>query len=153
MDWSRINRASDRSVGSEYGPVPDARLEKRTGSAFFNNLQDRRTPMKIHSMLAALILTAAIPASAEAPAEPAADAAARELPITTMTCRQLLQAGGESRDLLLALFHGYMAGKNGATRLDTVDMSFATDAVIDHCIDKPADPVLAAFAAAGKDGR
>lgn len=109
--------------------------------------------MKTRWMLAALFSITAVPAMAESPSQEAADAAVRELPINTTSCRQLLQASGQSRDLLLALFHGYVAGKNGVAKLDTVDMSFATDAVIDHCIDKPGDSLLAAFAAAGKDGR
>ena len=85
-------------------------------------------------------------------AEPT-DAIARQLPISTLTCRELLQASGQNRDLLLALFHGYVAGKSGAQALDTVDMSFVTDAVVDHCIDKPSDPLLAAFAAVDTDER
>lgn len=110
--------------------------------------------MKIRSLTAALLLAlVALPLAAQAPADAAPSAEVRELPISTMTCRQLLQASGDDRDLLLALFHGYVAGKAGKTSMDTVKMSFATDAVVDHCIDKPGDPVLAAFAAAGEDGR
>lgn len=87
-------------------------------------------------------------AFAESPAAEAPSEASRQMPITTMTCRQMLQASGADRDLLLALFHGYVAGKAGKASLDTVNMSFATDTVVDHCIDKPNDPLLAAFAAA-----
>lgn len=110
--------------------------------------------MKIRFLCVALpLVLIALPVAAQAPAEDAPSDEARSLPITTMTCRQLLQASGADRDLLLALYHGYVAGKAGAANLDTVKMSFATDAVVDHCIDKPGDPLLAAFAAAGEDGR
>ena len=110
--------------------------------------------MKIRSLTAALMFAViALPALAQAPADEAQAEEVRQLPITTLTCRQLLQANGADRDLLLALFHGYVAGKAGTATLDTVKMSFATDAVVDHCIEKPNDPLLAAFAAAGEDGR
>jgi hypothetical protein len=82
----------------------------------------------------------------------AVDAGVRKLSIGNMTCRSLLQASGTQRDLLLALFHGYVAGKQGTPELDTVRMSFLTDAVVDHCIDNPDDRVLAAFAASAKAG-
>lgn len=89
--------------------------------------------------------------AAEEPEARQADPAARSLSITSLSCRALLQAGGGDRDLLLALLHGYVAGKAGKGELDTVKMSFVTDSVVDHCIDKPKDPVLAAFAAAETD--
>jgi hypothetical protein len=109
--------------------------------------------MMPRSLLAALVLALLSSPIAAQDASPAPSDEVRALPITTMTCRQLLQASGSDRDLLLALFHGYVAGKAGKASLDTVQMSFATDAVVDHCIDKPGDPLLAAFAAAGNDGR
>jgi hypothetical protein len=110
--------------------------------------------MKIRSIVLTLMCAAVGSAVvAQAPAADPPSEAVRQLPITTMTCQQLLQAGGDDRNLLLALFHGYVAGKADKAALDTVKMSFATDAVIDHCIEKPSDPLLAAFAAAGEDGR
>lgn len=78
------------------------------------------------------------------------DEQARSLPIATLTCRDLLQASGQKRDLLLALMHGYVAGKKGLQTMDTVEMSFVTDMVVDHCIEAPSDRLLAAFAATEK---
>lgn len=86
---------------------------------------------------------------AESRDEPLDDPSVRTLSLSSLSCRALLQAGGADRDLLMALLHGYVAGKADKATLDTVSMSFVTDAVVDHCIDKPNDPVLAAFAAAG----
>jgi len=96
-----------------------------------------------------LSLVLASAARGESAAELDADKA-HALPVATLDCRTLLQAGGEERDLLLALFHGYVAGKAGAAEMDTVKMSFTTDRVIDHCIDNPDDSVLAAFAASSE---
>lgn len=89
-------------------------------------------------------------AQAQAQAQPTAEEAqaaedARALPVTTLTCRSLLQASGDERDLLLAIFHGYVAGKRGDATMDTVKMAFATDDVVAHCIDKPDATVLDAF--------
>lgn len=99
----------------------------------------------------ALALTFALAPAAHGESTTELDAdTAHALPVTTLDCRTLLQAGGEERDLLLALFHGYVAGKAGASEMDTVKMSFTTDRVIDHCIDKPDDSVLAAFAASSE---
>lgn len=110
--------------------------------------------MKIRSIVfTTLCAVVSLPAFAQAPAEAPPSDEVRTLSMTSTTCQQLLQAGGEDRNLLLALFHGYVAGKADKSTLDTVKMSFATDAVIDHCIEKPSDPLLAAFAAAGEDGR
>jgi HdeA/HdeB family len=88
------------------------------------------------------------PAAAEAPVEARASEEARSLPVTTLTCRSLLQASGDERDLLLAVFHGYVAGKRGDPSMDTVKMSFQTDDIISYCIDKPDARVLDAFTAA-----
>ena len=110
--------------------------------------------MKTRSIVLTLMFAVVgLPVVAQAPTEAPPSEEVRVLSITTMTCQQLLQAGGDDRNLLLALFHGYVAGKADKSSLDTVKMSFATDAVVDHCIDKPSDPLLAAFAAAGEDGR
>lgn len=110
--------------------------------------------MKARSIaLTILLAVVGLPVAAQSTNEAAPSEEVRLLSISTMTCQELLQAGGEDRNLLLALFHGYVAGKADKSTLDTVKMSFATDAVIDHCIEKPSDPLLAAFAAAGEDGR
>ncbi len=74
----------------------------------------------------------------------------RDLPVATLTCRELLQANGQERDLLLAMMHGYMAGKRGLQSVDTVEMSFVTDMVIDHCIQAPSDRLVHAFDATEK---
>lgn len=109
--------------------------------------------MKNFMILAALTITASPAAIAAQSAETPTDDQARTLPIAALTCRDLLQASGQKRDLLLALMHGYVAGKKGLQSVDTVDMSFATDKVVDHCIEAPSDRLLAAFAATGKQAR
>lgn len=109
--------------------------------------------MKNFMILLALATTASPIASAQQRAEAPADDQARMLPIAALTCRDLLQASGQKRDLLLALVHGYVAGKKGQQSIDTVDMSFVTDMVVDHCIETPSDRLLAAFAATEKKAR
>ena len=109
--------------------------------------------MKNFMMLLALAITASPSAVAAQSAEVATDDQVRTLPIASLTCRDLLQASGQKRDLLLALMHGYVAGKKGLQKVDTVEMSFVTDMVVDHCIEAPSDRLLAAFAATEKQAR
>lgn len=109
--------------------------------------------MKNLMILVALAITASPAAIAAQSTEATADDQVRSLPIAALTCRDLLQASGQKRDLLLALMHGYVAGKKGLQSVDTVEMSFVTDMVVDHCIEAPSDRLLAAFAATETRGR
>lgn len=71
------------------------------------------------------------------------------LDIEGMTCRYLLTAGGDERDLLLSFFHGYMAGKAGDDAEHNVEtMADTTDKVIEYCVDAPSQPLVKAFAEA-----
>lgn len=68
------------------------------------------------------------------------------LDIEGMTCRYLLVAGGDERDLLLSFFHGYMAGKAGPNAIHDVErMARHTDEVIGWCVGNPAETLVRAF--------
>lgn len=102
--------------------------------------------MMLRPTLSALALIAALPlAAAETPAD-----AAPSLDVEAMTCRALLQTGGNERDLLLAFLHGYAAAKAGTGAPGLEAMATLTDQVIDRCIDAPNQRVLDAFQADAK---
>lgn len=93
------------------------------------------------------LLVAASPLAALAQeATPTPAPAAPSLDIEAMTCRYLLTAGGDERDLLLAFFHGYFAGKAGPDAVHDVDkMAERTDAVLEWCVDNPSATLVRAF--------
>lgn len=98
----------------------------------------------------ALVLAASPLAALAQDAAPAAEPAAPTLDIDGITCRYLLTAGGEERDLLLSFFHGYFAGKAGPDAVhDVGKMADQTDAVVDWCVDNPSATVVRAFTEAG----
>jgi hypothetical protein len=65
--------------------------------------------------------------------------------IDDVDCRTLLRLGGEERGFTLIYFHGYVSGKRGQTKLSPQDLSEATDRIVDQCIDKPGEKLLAVF--------
>lgn len=42
-------------------------------------------------------------------------------------------------------YHGYISGEKNEKSADVDKLAQATDKIIDHCIDNPADPLLTAF--------
>ncbi len=65
--------------------------------------------------------------------------------IDELDCRTLLRLGGEERGFTILYLHGYVSGKKGQTLLPAQQLALATDKVIDHCIDRPGDKLLAVF--------
>lgn len=102
----------------------------------------------------AMLLTASSLVAVAQDAAPRAAPAAPVLDIQGITCRYLLTAGGDERDLLLSFFHGYFAGKAGPEAVhDVGTMADLTDAVIDWCVDHPRATLLRAYTEAGTADR
>lgn len=79
-------------------------------------------------------------------AQSAAPAAqGKQAPIGELDCRTLLRLGGEERDFTILYFHGFVSGRSNLQLLPVQELAEATDKVIEHCIDKPGDKVLAVF--------
>lgn len=98
----------------------------------------------------ALLLAASPLVALAQDAAPAAEPEAPVLDIDGITCRYLLTAGGDERDLLLSFFHGYFAGKAGPDAVhDVGKMADRTDAVVEWCVDNPGATLVRAFTEAG----
>ena len=65
--------------------------------------------------------------------------------IDEMTCRELLQMSGDSRDFTVIFMHGFVSGKKSELVFDAVPMTEATDKAIGICIDNPDGKLLSAF--------
>lgn len=72
------------------------------------------------------------------------------LNIGEMTCKQLMSGDDLDREVGVAFFHGYYAGKNGDKVLDLPKASALSTAVKDYCLSNPTGTVMEAFVKAGK---
>jgi hypothetical protein len=91
---------------------------------------------------AAVLALAPFPSAAEQ--KPPVDAAPSPA-IDEIDCRTLLRLGGEERGYTILYLHGYVSGKRGQTRLLVRDLAADTDRVIEQCIDRPGEKLLAVF--------
>lgn len=57
--------------------------------------------------------------------------------LKTITCKAVMKNEGGNQDVVIAFMHGYLMGKSGGTRVDTVKLGEASDAFIDACLDNP----------------
>jgi hypothetical protein len=58
------------------------------------------------------------------------------------TCREILLANGEERDLAIMFLQGFYVGKSGKTTVDRNKLADATDILLDMCIADPDSKVL-----------
>jgi hypothetical protein len=65
--------------------------------------------------------------------------------LQTLSCRTLLEAEDDDRELTLVFMHGYMSGMKGEMMIDAPKLSAATDEVIDACIDNPEATLMSIF--------
>ncbi|MDV7145810.1 HdeA/HdeB family chaperone [Tropicimonas sp. TH_r6] len=70
------------------------------------------------------------------------------VPIGEFSCRDMLVRSGFERDFTMAFMHGYMSGKLNELEFNAPELTEATDAVLDFCINNPGEPLMAAFVAA-----
>jgi hypothetical protein len=71
--------------------------------------------------------------------------AAKSPALNELDCRTLLRLDGDERAFTLLYLHGFVSGKNNQLMLSTDALASATDRIVDHCIDKPGDKLLAVF--------
>ena len=65
--------------------------------------------------------------------------------LTTLDCRTFLQMEGDNRNNTLLFLHGYVSGQAKQTKIDLGPVAESTDRIINQCIDKPSDNLLAVF--------
>jgi len=70
--------------------------------------------------------------------------------IGTMTCKQLMSGNDTDREVGLAFFHGYFAGKKGNQTVDLPATSALSDRVKDYCLSNPTSTVMDAFKKSAK---
>ncbi len=92
------------------------------------------------AVLAALAFAAVGAQAQEKPAAPPKQAAIDEI-----DCRTLLRLGGEERGFTILYLHGYVSGVKGQKLLPVQELSDATDRIVDQCIDRPGERLLAVF--------
>lgn len=97
---------------------------------------------KTPSLILAALALAPFPIAAE---QKHAPDAVQSPAIDEIDCRTLLRLGGEERGYTILYLHGYVSGKRGQTRLSPRDLAADTDRVIDQCIDRPGEKLLAVF--------
>ena len=83
---------------------------------------------------------AAVPAWAE-------EGKSREntIDIGKMTCKQLMSSNDTDREVGIAFFHGYMAGKKNRQTIDLPATSALSVKVRDYCLSNPTSTVMDAF--------
>jgi len=75
---------------------------------------------------------------------------ALKIDIGKMTCKELMGGNDLDREVGIAYFHGFLAGKTNSQVVDVKATSERTDKVKDYCLSNPASTVMDAFTKAGK---
>jgi hypothetical protein len=70
--------------------------------------------------------------------------------IDDYSCKDIMRAGGDERDLAITFLHGYLLGKSGTVSFRPDDLAQATDRFVEHCLDNPGDTAVKALAASKK---
>lgn len=96
---------------------------------------------RIAALLVLSLVLAVTPALAEegAPEE-------RTVDIAKFTCKELMGGDDTDREVGMAFFHGFLAGKRDSRTINLQDMGAMTDRVKDYCLSNPTSTVMDAFA-------
>ena len=65
--------------------------------------------------------------------------------IGKMTCKELMGGNDTDREVGIAFYHGYLAGKKGSQTIDLPTASALSDRVKDYCLSNPTSTVMDAF--------
>ncbi len=95
---------------------------------------------KVVCFLALAVALVVVPVSAEEgkPGE-------NTINIGKMTCKELMSGNDTDREVGIAFFHGYLAGKKGNEIVDLPSTSALSDRVRDYCLSNPTSTVMDAF--------
>jgi len=74
----------------------------------------------------------------------------QKIDISKMTCKELMSGNDTDREVGIAYFHGFLAGKKNSHVVDVKTTSELTDKVKDYCLSNPASTVMDAFTKSGK---
>ncbi|WP_163341022.1 HdeA/HdeB family chaperone [Desulfopila sp. IMCC35008] len=68
-----------------------------------------------------------------------------KIDITELTCKELMRGNDSDREIGLAFYHGFLAGKKNNQTLDLHAAFLLTDSVKDYCLSNPTATVMDAF--------
>ena len=96
--------------------------------------------------IAAILALSFVPICAAVAGEKAKD----EVPgvqyqIDEWTCGDMLRETGDSRDFTMIYMHGFISGKKSEMVMDTLELTQATDRLLDICIADPSANLLKSF--------
>lgn len=74
----------------------------------------------------------------------------QKIDISKMTCKELMSGDDTDREVGIAFFHGFMAGKKDNIIVDVNKVSSLTDKVKDYCLSNPTSTVMNAFKKSAK---
>jgi acid stress chaperone HdeB len=63
----------------------------------------------------------------------------------TVTCKELMLAGSDDRELMMSLFHGFFNGKKNETLIDADRLAKITDEIENYCADNPKKTLISVF--------
>jgi len=67
-----------------------------------------------------------------------------------LTCKELMRGNDTDREVGVAYYHGFLAGKANRLELDVYAAGALTDKVMDYCLSNPTSTVMDAFTKAQK---
>lgn len=101
--------------------------------------------MRIKSALSALVLVTIIGQSLALTAKAESKSNGAMFNMETFTCKDLMLASSDDRQLMMSLFHGFFNGKNNETLLNVDQLAKITDQIENYCADNPKKPLMSVF--------
>jgi hypothetical protein len=72
------------------------------------------------------------------------------LDIGKLTCKELMRGNDSDRDVGIAFYHGFLAGKTNSQVINIHDTGAKTERVTDYCLSNPTSTVMDAFTKSAK---
>jgi len=72
------------------------------------------------------------------------------LDIGKLTCKELMRGNDSDRDVGIAFYHGFLAGKTNNQVINIHDTGAKTERVRDYCLSNPTSTVMDAFTKSAK---
>ncbi|AWI79151.1 hypothetical protein CEW87_07100 [Parazoarcus communis] len=70
--------------------------------------------------------------------------------LNAILCKDLMRLSGEDRAIAIAVLHGYVLGKKGATTYVSEKLGKVSDDFTDYCLDNPTSKALESFSKIAK---